>query len=171
MRTVRNSLSLAAVVAAGPAFAQEVADCGEGPPITALIEPWEETTASLAEGAVRLAVIEAAQGSVALVVLTLPPPEIPDAPAPDADAAAAGPIEAPPQADAVPRRCRLVTEGGIGFATLEMSGIETTEDAEAATFTATVPALRFVPESSELEEVTLRLTFGVADDTLTAVVE
>ena len=46
--------------------------------------------------------------------------------------------------------------------------MDTEEDAEAATLTATIPALRFVPESTELEELTLSLTFGVRDDSLAA---
>ena len=157
MRTARNSLALALL--AGPALAQDVADCDPAPPMTALVEPWEETTAVLAGGAVRLAVIEAAQGSVELIVLTLPPVA---EPAEGEEGAA----PAPP----VPRRCRAVTEGGIGFATLDLAGLQTAEDPEAATFTATLPALRFVPESSDLEEVTLRLVFGVADDALAAAI-
>jgi hypothetical protein len=36
---------------------------------------------------------------------------------------------------------------------------------------AEVPALRFVPEATQLEEVTFRLVFGVRDDSLRAEVE
>jgi hypothetical protein len=62
-----------------------------------------------------------------------------------------------------------VSEGGLGWAVLDIAGLEATEDAGAATLTATIPALRFIPESTELEELTLSLTFGVADDSLVAV--
>jgi hypothetical protein len=144
---------IALALLAAPAAAQSVAEC-EPPPVTALLEPWEETTSTLGAGSIRVAAIED-EGGVALLVLTLPPvgeeggePEVP-----------------------AERRCRLVAEGGIGFASLNVTGLGVTEDAEAATLTATVPALRFVPESSELEEVTLRLTFGVADDSLEAALE
>lgn len=144
---------IALAVLASPAAAQSVAEC-DAPPVTALIEPWEETTAVLGAGAIRVAAVED-EGGVALLILTLPPVGA------EADEAA------PPPA----RRCRLVAEGGIGFASLDVPGLATSEDAEAATLTATIPALRFVPESTELEEVTLRLTFGVADDSLEAAVE
>ena len=77
----------------------------------------------------------------------------------------------PSEALASPRRCRIVTEGGLGFAGLDVGVVETSEDPEAATLTATIPALRFVPESTELEQLVLSLTFGVRDDSLVAALE
>ncbi|NAZ38086.1 hypothetical protein [Rubellimicrobium sp. CFH 75288] len=159
MRTARNSLSALALLAPAPLAAQAVAECDPAPPVTALVEPWEETSRALADGAVRVAVIEDGAGGVDLLVLTLPP--LPES-EPDPD------LPPPPQP---PRRCRLVSEGGIGFAALDLEGIETAENPDLALFDLRLPALRFVPESSELEEVTLRLTFGVADDSLSAEVE
>jgi hypothetical protein len=146
-------------LAASPGLAQQVADCGEPPPVTALIEPWEETTATLGSGAIRLAVLHGDPGEeVRLLVLTLPPPE---APADEGTGEGVRPVE---------RHCQIVTEGGAGFAVLDVVG-EVTEDPEARTLMARLSALRFVPETSELEEVTLVLTFGVADDSLLATVE
>ncbi|WP_210529127.1 hypothetical protein [Rubellimicrobium arenae] len=161
MPMVRSSL-LAATLA-GPALAQQVQDCDEIPPVTSLVEPWEETSLSIGAGAIRLALLHGTQDEgVTLLVLTLPPPE----PGGEDDGAAAT-SEGPPPPPPVPR-CRLVTEGGLGFAGLDIGAIETDEDAEAATLTAAIPALGFIPESTQLEERTLTLTFGVTDDSLVA---
>jgi len=157
MRTVAFSL----ILLAAPACAQQVDDCDAVPPVTDLVEPWEETSASLGEGAIRLALIHGeGEEGVRLLVLTLPPVEEGAEEAP-----AAEPLAAPP------RRCRIITEGGLGFAGLDIASLETFEDPEAATLTARVPALRFVPESTELEELALSLTFGVRDDSLVATLE
>lgn len=151
-------LLLAAI--APPALAGKVEDCAAVPPVTALVEPWEETSATLGAGAIRLALLGRVEGAegVGLVVLTLPP-EPPEG----GDGAAPAPPGPPPE-----RRCRIVSEGAIGFASIDLSDPKVTEDEEVATLTADLPALRFIPESTELEEVTLRLTFGVRDDSLTA---
>lgn len=162
MRIVLPPLAVLAAAVAAPALSQQVVACREVPPVTALVEPWEETTALLGEGAIRLALLEE-EGGQGLLVLTLPTLE-----EVEMAAGAAEPGLPPPLPE---RRCRIVTEGGIGFAVLEVARIEASEDPEAATLTARVPALRFVPESSELEEVTLVLTFGVGDDSVLAVVE
>jgi hypothetical protein len=162
------------VLVASPAMAQQVADCDGVPPVTELVEPWEETSTALGAGAIRLALLHGeGQEGVKLLVLTLPPveeePEGEAAGTEEGEAEAAAPPGeplAPP-----PRRCRIVTEGGLGFAGLDLAGVETEEDAEAATLTVWVPALRFVPESTELEELTLSLTFGVGDDSLAAALE
>lgn len=159
MRVVLPSLLW---LAAAPAVAQQVADCAEPPDVTALVEPWEETSASLGAGAIRLALLQdGPEGEVSLLVLTLPPVEEP-APGEETEPAVPPP---PPE-----RRCRIVTEGGSGFAVLDVLG-EIEEDPETRTLTARLSALRFIPESSELEEVTLVLTFGVADDSLSAAID
>ena len=157
----------ALLLLAAPLAAQDVTDCDPPPSVLDLVEPWEETAAVLAEGAVRVAVIEAGRGVVQLMVLTLPP--VP-APAEGAqEALPETPAETP--AEPPPRRCRLVAEGGLGFASLDLAGLATQEDAEAGTFALSVPALLFIPESSELQEAMLRLTFGVADDSLAALLD
>lgn len=144
------------ILVAGPALGQTVADCPDAPPVTELVEPWEETSAVLGAGAIRLALLHGrGQEGVRLLALTLPPPgEVPEA--------------APPAPE---RRCRIVAEGGLGFAGLDLTAVAVAEDPEAATLTARLPALRFIPESSELEELTLVLTFGVRDGSLGAEVE
>jgi hypothetical protein len=151
--------ALAALLAAAtPAAAATVEGCGAPPDVTSLVEPWEETSVSLGDGAIRLALLHGnREEGVSLLVLTLPP--LGEGPEP---AEGAPPVE---------RTCRVVGEGGTGFAVIDVGGVEATEDPEAATLTARLPALRFVPESTELEEVTLTLTFGVADDSLVAVTE
>jgi hypothetical protein len=161
---MRSVLPAALALLASPGLAQQVADCDEPPLVTALIEPWEETTATLGSGALRLALLQGEPGEeVRLLVLSLPPMEVP----PEREETGSAPAEAPPPAE---KHCRIVTEGGAGFAVLDVVG-EVTEDPEARTLTARLPALRFIPESSELEEVTLVLTFGVTDDSLAATVE
>ncbi|TNC70324.1 hypothetical protein [Rubellimicrobium roseum] len=155
MAASRRTGLLGLALLAGPALAQEVADCGETPPVTALVEPWEETSASLGAGAIRLALLHAeGEEGVRLLVLTLPPPD---------------PEEARPEPP-VPR-CRIVTEGGLGFAGLDLAGLEVEENPETATLTVTIPSLGFIPESTALEERALSLTFGVRDDALAAALE
>ncbi len=161
---MRPVLSVILCLVAAPAFAQQVADCAEPPAVTALVEPWEEASATLGAGAIRLALLQdGPEGEVSLLVLTLPPVEEP-APGEETEPEAAVP---PPPPE---RRCRIVTEDGSGFAVLDVAG-KIEEDPEAGTLTARLSALRFIPESSELEEVTLVLTFGVADDSLAAAIE
>ncbi len=165
---MRSSLALALLLPTAGG-AQEVQDCGPMPTVADLIEPWEDTSAALAEGAVRLAVLEGEEGTRRLLVLTLPPPEpaAEGAPEPTPDATVASDPEAPPPE----RRCRVVAEGALGFADLDLAGLDASEDPEAGTLTVRVPALGFVPESTELLPQTLVLTFGVADDSLAAAVE
>jgi hypothetical protein len=162
MRTVALSL----ILLASPVCAQQVADCEEVPPVTDLVEPWEETGVLLGDGAIRLALLHGAgEEGVKLLVLSLPPVEV------GTESEETGPDEeVPPEEALAPpqRHCRIVAEGGLGFAALDITRVVTEEDPEAATLTATLPALRFVPESTELEELTLRLTFGVRDDSLVA---
>lgn len=169
MRTVACSL----VLLASPALAQQVAECDGIPPVTELVEPWEETSVLLGAGAIRLALLHGAdEEGVRLLVLTLPPVE--EEAGDNEGGAEGGLVEAAPPVEdlaPLPRRCRIVSEGGLGFAALDVGAVATTEDAEAATLTTTIPALRFVPESTELEELELRLTFGVRDDSLLAVLE
>jgi hypothetical protein len=149
------------VLMASPAMAQQVADCDGVPPVTELVEPWEETSVALGAGAIRLALLHGEdEEGVRLLVLTLPPVE---------EGAEEEPPEGPPPAPE--RRCRIVAEGGLGFAVLEVGAAEVAEDPEAATLTARLPALRFVPESTELEELTLVLAFGVGDDSLAVTIE
>lgn len=169
MRTARNSLAALALGTA-PALAAEVIPCDPVPAVTALREPWEETTRVLAGGAVRLAVIEDSLGGADLLVLTLPPPppppEAPETPEGEEPAEILSDPAAPPPG----RTCRLVVEGGMGFASIDLAGLLSEERPEAALFRLQIPALRFIPESSELEEVTLILSFGVLDDSLTALI-
>lgn len=161
---MRPVLPVMLCLAAAPAYAQQVVDCAEPPDVTALFEPWEETSANRGAGAIRLALLQdGPEGEVNLLVLTLPPVEEPGS----EEAAGPEPAVPPPPPE---RRCRIVTEGGSGFAVLDVAG-EIEEDPEARTLTARLSALRFIPESSELEEVTLVLTFGVADDALAATIE
>jgi hypothetical protein len=174
MRTARNSL-VALALGTAPALAADVIPCNPVPPVTALQEPWEETTRVLAGGAVRLAVIEDSLGGADLLVLTLPPPPPPPE-APPSETAEAPADEPPaeilsdPAAPPPERTCRLVVEGGMGFAALDLASIAAEEAPEEALFRLRVPALRFIPESTELEEVTLVLSFGVLDDGLSALV-
>lgn len=171
MRTARNSLAALALGTA-PALAAEVIPCDPVPAVTALREPWEETTRVLAGGAVRLAVIEDSLGGADLLVLTLPPPPAPPDSATEAEVEDGEAVEilSDPAAPLPGRTCRLVVEGGMGFASIDLAGLLSEERPEAALFRLQIPALRFIPESSELEEVTLILSFGVLDDSLTALI-
>ncbi len=191
-RGLALALALALALLPGAGRAQEVGGCDPAPPVTDLIEPWEDTTAALAEGAVRLAVLEGEEGTRRLLALTLPPPEpaaegalqsapqgapgatgegAAEAPEAIADAPVDATVASDPEAPPPERRCRIVAEGALGFADLDLAGLDASEDPEAGTLTVRVPALGFVPESTELRPQTLVLTFGVADGSLAAALE
>lgn len=159
MRTAACSLLLPL---ATPALGQGVTECATAPPITELVEPWEETTALLGDGAIRVALLEDEAGQ-GLLVLTLPTIEELESAQSEAVPGRPPPI--------LERRCHIVTEGEAGFALIDVAGLAVVQGTGAEALTTRVPALRFIPESTELEEVTLVLTFGLADGSLLAEIE
>ncbi|MEM9437857.1 MAG: hypothetical protein AAGA15_12520 [Pseudomonadota bacterium] len=90
------------------AAAQHVGDCSQFAAAEALVEPWEENSATFANGEVRLAVldtIEPAAEAYHLLVLS------------------------PPYDEVGARQCRVISLGqGIGFAFVEMASLEAAYD-------------------------------------------
>ncbi|MBC9247815.1 hypothetical protein H4P12_14130 [Paracoccus sp. 11-3] len=59
----------------GPAFAQSVGDCGEWTSARNLPEPWEDSTATYADGNVRLAILDTLEPAAAAVhLMVISPP-------------------------------------------------------------------------------------------------
>lgn len=86
-----------------PAFAQSVEDCGDWfARVDQLVEPWEENTASYAEGAIRIALLDSVEPPAAALRLL---------------------VLAPPLNEIGERACRLVAlSGGSGFYGLDFRG-------------------------------------------------
>ena len=63
------------MLAAVPAFAQSVGDCGEWTSARNLPEPWQDSTATYADGHVRIAVLDTLEPAAAAVhLLIISPP-------------------------------------------------------------------------------------------------
>lgn len=88
---------------ASPLAAQEVLPCDNMAFADAIVEPWEDNTRTFANGAVRVALLDAiepALGSFYFLVLS------------------------PPYDDMGQRRCQIIGfDGGVGFTTLDFSSL------------------------------------------------
>ncbi|WP_349035664.1 hypothetical protein [Pseudotabrizicola sp. 4114] len=91
-----------ALALASPAAAQDVAECDWRAAAQAIAEPWEDNTATFANGAIRLAVMdvqEPAAGAYHLLILS------------------------PPRNELGERQCRVMSaDGSFGFAGVSVAG-------------------------------------------------
>lgn len=115
-----------------------VAPCPDWARADAIREPWEDSIAAYAEGAVRLAVLdmlEPAAGAVHLLVIS------------------------PPRDEVGGRQCRVISggEGGVGFFDIDLAGRRAAYD-PAAGLTVTIPMQTFDPETGGGEPAVMRVT-------------
>lgn len=143
---------LAALLLASPAAAQSVGDCGDIVSARNLAEPWEQSSASYAEGAVRLAVIdtmEPAAAAVHLMVLSPPRNEIGD------------------------RQCRLVSlsqaDGGapFGFFAIDFAARSASYDPSRG-LVVRLPVESFVPETGSGDPAEMTLIINQSTGEITA---
>ncbi|GGM06492.1 hypothetical protein GCM10011534_30480 [Pseudooceanicola nanhaiensis] len=106
----RHALIPLVCLAAAPLSAASVSDCGDRASARFLAEPWEENTATFAEGEVRLAVLDMKEPAGApsyLVVLSPPYNEVGD------------------------RQCKMVeAQPNYGFYQIDLATVEAEQDAE-----------------------------------------
>lgn len=108
---MRRPLHLAALFCAlaAPLAAQEVGPCDDRARAENIAEPWEENTATFAEGNVRVAVIDTLEPAGAPYHLMILSPPI-----------------SPPGY----RQCRLISQERLGWYSIDLGGLDATYDAE-----------------------------------------
>ena len=119
---MRGLGAILAICLCAPAAAQEAVPCDWAARADGIVEPWEENTATFANGAVRLALldtVEPAAGAFHILILS------------------------PPRNELGERQCRtLGLNAGMGFAGLDFSTLEASYD-PARGLMFTVAATRF----------------------------
>lgn len=134
-----------------PIAAQTVTDCESYVSSAQLIaEPWADNSATYAEGAIRVAVmdtVEPAAGAFHLMVLS------------------------PPYDEGGFRGCHLVSETtGIGFGGLKLQGVEPAYDA-ATGLTLRLPTSFWLPDTDTYVDGMLVVTINQQSGEITAVAE
>ncbi|MDO9639515.1 MAG: hypothetical protein Q7J44_13335 [Pseudotabrizicola sp.] len=128
-----------------PATAQDVADCDWRGAAQAIAEPWEDNTATFANGAVRLAVMDVMEPAAAAYHLL---------------------ILSPPHAELGERQCRVMSaQGSFGFAGLSVLGATATYD-PATGLTVTLPAKRW-SDGDVFTDTALHVTINQATGAIT----
>lgn len=134
-----KSLGAAAVLAPGIAAAQVTGDCGGWKTDARNIaEPWEENTATFANGRIRVAVIDATEpGAMPLFLMVL----------------------TPPYDELGARTCVLIASEaeGIGFPALSLAGMEQGYD-PATGLTLSIPSARWSGDMTETRPARLVVT-------------
>ena len=144
MRVGGATLALSMALAL-PATAQDVADCDWRGAAQAIAEPWEDNTATFANGAVRLAVMdvmEPAAGAYHLLILS------------------------PPRNELGERQCRVMSaQGSFGFAGLSLQGATAAYDPTTG-LTVVLPAKRS-SGGDVFTDASLHVTINQATGTIT----
>lgn len=148
MRVQAAALGMALALAS-PVTAQEVAECDWRAAAQAIAEPWEDNTATFANGAIRLAVMdvqEPAAGAMHLLILS------------------------PPRNELGERQCRVMSaSGSFGFAGLSVTGATARYD-PATGLTVALPAKRW-SEGDVYSDAVLRVTINQASGAISGVLE
>ncbi len=145
---MRRALSLLALLAAAPATAQVAFPCDWQARADAIVEPWDENTATFAKGAVRVAHLDVAEpASAAAYLLILHPP-----------------IDGP-----AGRHCTVVGRSTeLGYAAILFDELQASYIAGKG-LTLTLPAIIYLPEqnfqNTTLLSITVNQTTGVVDVT------
>lgn len=137
-----------ALISSG-AVAQEVADCDWQARADAIVEPWDENSASFANGAVRLALmdtVEPAAGAFHLLVLS------------------------PPYDEIGARQCRTIgLGGGMGFSGADFGTLSAQYDAEIGLIFALEAA--YLEDGVDFVSTTLIFTLNQATGAIEAFLE
>lgn len=116
-----------AALMAAPAMAQTAFPCDWQARADAIVEPWEDHSATFANGAVRVALLDVAEPAAAAFYLL---------------------IMHPPVDDLGLRTCTTVgLDDGLGYAFIEFAALEADYD-PARGLVLTVPAIIYLPEQS-----------------------
>lgn len=135
-----------------PAMAQSVGDCDDLASARNLQEPWEETTASYANGDVRVAVLDMMEPAAAAVHLM---------------------ILSPPRNEIGDRQCKLVSlsrpdgGGAFGFFNIDFAGRSADYDPEQG-LRLQIPIETFVPETGGGEPAELTVIINQSTGEITA---
>ena len=138
---------------ATPAAAQSVGRCGEWVSAENIVEPWEQNSASYANGAVRLAQIDTIEPAAAPVHLL---------------------VLSPPYDEVQARQCRTVSltaapEDGwpSGFWSMDFPNRTASYD-PATGLTVMIPVRTFVPETGDGKPARLTVTINQSSGEITA---
>lgn len=134
-------LPLALMLLAAPAAAQSVGDCGDWTLAQYLPEPWEEHTATYAEGQIRVAVLDTMEPAAAAMHLM---------------------VISPPLDEAGGRQCKMVSLSGgagrpSGFLNLDFGAREASYD-PARGLVLAMPVEGFKPGASVGDQGELTVT-------------
>ena len=128
-----------------PAAAQEAVPCDWAARADGIVEPWEDNTATFANGAVRLALIdtvEPAAGAFHLLILS------------------------PPLGELGERQCRTLGIGGMGFAGLDFASLQAVHD-PARGLIFTLAATQY--DGADFRPATLEFSLNQATGVIRAV--
>lgn len=140
-------LAALAVAAALPAAAQNVTECNTRASARFLAEPWEENTATFAEGAVRIAVIDMMEPAGAPAYLM---------------------VLSPPRNEIGERQCRIIeAEPHFGFYSLDVQNVLADYD-PATGLTLRIPVTDYGDGGETPAPFPLTLTINQATGEITA---
>jgi len=146
----RLTLVPLALLAAAPVTAQSVSDCDTRASARFLAEPWEENTATFANGEVRVAAIDMMEPAGAPAYLM---------------------ILSPPRNEIGERQCRIVeAEPDFGFYTVDLQNIVADYDT-ASGLTLRVPVTDYADGSQTPPPFPLTVTINQATGEVTATTE
>ncbi|PVA06373.1 hypothetical protein [Thalassorhabdomicrobium marinisediminis] len=143
---MRFALPILAALLSGPAAAQMSAPCDTLARADAIVEPWEENSTTFANGAVRVALLDAIEPAVAAFHLL---------------------ILHPPFDELGGRSCTVISrDSGLGYSGVTFDGLEADYD-PATGLTLTVPAAIYQPEQSFQNSLLVTITVNQATGEVT----
>jgi len=147
---MRLAYALCAVLSAGPAFGQAAFPCEWQARADNIVEPWEENSATFANGAVRIALMDTVEPAAAAFYLM---------------------ILHPPFDELGLRTCTMVgLDKGLGYAAMYFEKLEASYD-PARGLTFVVPAMIYLPEQSFQNSARLQVTVNQATGDVAVVQE
>jgi hypothetical protein len=146
MKTLLATCLVLLALASGTA-AQTVSECDWRASARNLVEPWEETSRTFANGAVRLALLDSAEPASAAMHLL---------------------VISPPYGETGEAQCRVISfEQSLGFAALYLQNLSASYDASVG-LTFALPGMIYLPENGFSNSVVLRFTLNQATGEINA---